>query len=344
MRDNDGRKLSKAAREQLRITAVKRVLAGESPEEVIKSIGFNRRCIYQWLAAYRSGGFEALKDNKNHGGRPPILSWVQMFHLYKIITNENPLQYQFEFALWTIEIVRQLILREFGVRLSGVSVWRSLRALGLSPQKPRRVAYQQNPAAVKKFLHEEYPAIKQLASDCGAKIYWGDEASIRSDYHSGTTWAKKGETPIVKTTGARFSVNMISAVCGTGEIRFMVTEKTCTAPFFIDFLKRLIHGQGQLVFLIVDGHPVHKSKMVKKFVESVEGRLRLFILPGYSPNLNPDESVWSQVKHHTVGKKMITGPDQFKKIVHAALRRLARKKDIIINFFKKPSLQYAMCI
>jgi transposase len=92
MRDNDGRKLSKAAREQLRITAVKRVLAGESSEEVIKSIGFNRGCIYQWLAAYRSGGFEALKDNKNHGGRPPILSWVQMFHLYKIITGENPLQ------------------------------------------------------------------------------------------------------------------------------------------------------------------------------------------------------------------------------------------------------------
>jgi hypothetical protein len=100
---------------------------------------------------------------------------------------------------------------------------------------------------------------------------WGDEASIRSDYHSGTTWAKKGETLVLKTTGARFSVNMISAVCGTGEIRFMVTEKTCTASVFIYFLKRLIHGQEQPVFLIVDGHPVHKSKMVKKFVESIEG-------------------------------------------------------------------------
>jgi transposase len=124
----------------------------------------------------------------------------------------------------------------------------------------------------------------------------------------------------------------------------MVTEKTCAAPLFIDFLKRLIHGQKQPVFLIADGHPAHKSKMVKKFVESVEGKLRLFILPGYSPDLNPDESVWSQAKHHTVGKKIITGPDQFKKIVYAALRTLARKKDIIINFFKKPSLQYAMCI
>jgi transposase len=112
----------------------------------------------------------------------------------------------------------------------------------------------------------------------------------------------------------------------------------------IDFLKRLIYGQEQPVFLIVDGHPVHKSKMVKKFVESVEEKLRVFILPGYSPDLNPDESVRSHVKHHTVGKKAIAGPDRFKKIVHGALRTLARRKDIIINFFKKPSLQYAMCI
>jgi transposase len=291
MRDNDGRKLSKAAREQLRIIAVKRVLAGESPEEVIISIGFNRRCIYQWLAAYRSGGFEALKDNKNHGGRPPLLSWEQMFQLYKIVSSENPLQYKFEFALWTIEIVRQLIAREFGVTLSGVSVWRTLRALGLSPQEPKRTAYQQNPEVVKKFLHEEYPAIKQGAGDCWAKIYWADEASIHSDYHSGTTWVKKGETPVLNTAGARFSVTMISAVCGRGELRFMAAEKACTAPVFIGFLKRLMHGQEQPIFLIVDGHPVHKSKMVKKFVESVEGKLQLFLLPAYSSDLNPDESV-----------------------------------------------------
>jgi hypothetical protein len=147
-----------------------------------------------------------------------------MFHLYKIITAGNPLQYQFEFALRAIEIVRQLILREFGLRLSGVSVWRTLKASGLSPRKPKRAAYRQNPAAVKKFLHEEYPAIKQVAGDLEAKIYRGDEASIRSGYHSGTTRARKGETPVLKTTGARFSVNMISAICGTGEIRFIVLK------------------------------------------------------------------------------------------------------------------------
>lgn len=110
MRDNDGRKLSKSAREQQRITAVKRVVEkGESPEEVIKSLGFQRSCIYRWLALYRTGGYEALKDNPNHGGRPPIMDWVQMFRLYKIIVDDSPSQYKFEFALWTVSMVRDLL-------------------------------------------------------------------------------------------------------------------------------------------------------------------------------------------------------------------------------------------
>jgi hypothetical protein len=132
-----------------------------------------------------------------------------------------------EFALWTIEMVRELILRQFNVKMSSVSVWRALRLIGLTPQRPKRKAYRQNPKAVRKFMSEEYPAIKELANSVGATIYRGDEASIRSDYHSGTTWAKKGETPVVKTTGARFSVNMFSAVCGNGRMRFMLTKENC---------------------------------------------------------------------------------------------------------------------
>jgi transposase len=340
MRDNDGRKLSKAVREQLRITAVQRVQAGESPEDVIKSIGFQRTCIYRWLAKFRSGGYEALKDNPNHGGRPPILTWVQMFHLYKIIATTPPEQYQCEFALWTVEMVREVIRREFKVKMSPVSVWRTLRALGLTSQKPKRVAYQQNPAAVKKWLHEEYPAIKKRAEERGARIYWGDEASVRSDYHSGTTWAKRGETPVVKTTGARYRVNMFSAVCGNGKIRFMVTEKACNAEVFIAFLKRLMCGQKEPVVLVVDGHAAHKSKRVKQYVASTDGKLSLYYLPGYSPELNPEELVWSQVKHHVVGKQTVTGADQFKQLVDHALRSLSHQVQKIANFFKKPALQY----
>jgi transposase len=133
---------------------------------------------------------------------------------------------------------------------------------------------------------------------------------------------------------------MLSAISSKGHMRFMVTEKTCTTPVFIDFLKRLLFKQEKPVFLIVDGHPVHKSKKVQAFVESTEGKLRLYYLPGYSPELNPDETVWAYVKHHVTGKKTISGPEQFLKIVKEALYALMHKPVIVSAFFQKPSLQY----
>jgi transposase len=106
----------------------------------------------------------------------------------------------------------------------------------------------------------------------------------------------------VPTTGARFSLNLISAVSPGGEMRFMTVDGRMNAAKFIEFLKRLMTGTDRPVFLIVDGHPTHRAVKVKKFVTATEGRLRLFFLPPYSPELNPDESVWNYVKNHNVGK------------------------------------------
>jgi len=232
--------------------------------------------------------------------------------LFTIITNETPEQYKFPFALWTITIIREVIRKIFNVRLSEVSVWRTMQKLGLTPQRPLRRAYQQKNEAVQKFLSDDFPNIKARAKLMGASIYWGDEASIRSDYHSGTTWAVKGNTPIIRTTGARFKVNMISAIDARGNMRFMTIEHGLTADIFTEFLRRLITGRKKPVFLIVDGHPVHKSKKVKKFVSDHKGKIELYYLPGYSPELNPDELVWNHVKAQTIGKMTITGPDQLR--------------------------------
>ena len=139
MNKQDGRRLSHEALEQIRITAVQRVQAGESPEAVIKSIGFQRVCIYRWLSAYRFGGIDALRAKKLDG-RPAILSGEQLMKLYTVVTSEDPRQYQFPFALWTVSIVREVIRTVFGVRMSAVSVWRTLKKLGLTPQRPVRRA------------------------------------------------------------------------------------------------------------------------------------------------------------------------------------------------------------
>lgn len=218
---------------------------------------------------------------------------------------------------------------------------RLLKKLGLSPQKPLRRAYQQNPEAVEQWREKSYPDIKRLAKRVGATIFFEDESSVRSDYHSGTTWAVKGQTPVVSSTGARFSVNLISAISAQGALRFMVVEGRLNAAVFIDFLKRLVHDCERPVFLIVDGHPVHRAGNVKRFVASTQGRLQLFFLPPYSPELNPDELVWNHLKRHRVGKISIAGPDHLKRLVINYLRSLQKLPAIIRGFFHEPHVRYA---
>jgi transposase len=337
---NDARKLSHKTREEIRIRAVQQVEAGESPETVIKALGFHRSCIYNWIARYREGGIDSLRT-KQITGRPSKLKGHQIKKIYDIVTSKNPLQLRFEFALWTREMIRDLIRERFNVKLSLVSVGRLLKKMGLSPQKPLRRAYQQDKERIERWLKEEYPHIRQMALEEAATIYFGDEAAVRSDYHSGTTWAPRGKTPVVESTGARFSVNMISAITAKGFMRFMAIEGRLNADKFIEFLERLIYSAEKSIYLIVDGHPTHKASKVKKFVDSTNGRLKLFYLPPYSPELNPDELVWNHVKNHRIGRKQIKGPDDLKRKVTACLRSLQRMPKKIIGFFKEQHVRYA---
>lgn len=337
----DGRRLDHKTREKIRIRAVRQVEAGESPEVVIKALGFHRSCIYNWIAKYREGGTAGLKTKKIPG-RPPKLNGKQLQELYDLITLKNPLQLKFKFALWTRSMIRDLIKTRFGVSLSEVSVGRLLRKLGLSPQKPLRRAYQQNPEAVERWKKEEYPAISEAAKSQGAEILFADEASVRSDYHSGTTWAPVGKTPVVEATGARFSLNLISAVSAEGTLRFMTVDGRLTGPKFIEFLRRLLHGAERPIFLIVDGHPVHRSARVRSFVESTNGALQLFFLPSYSPELNPDEQVWNHLKHHRIGRSTVRGPGDLRRQALACLRSLQKLHSKIRSFFHHPEVRYAL--
>jgi transposase len=339
MRDNDGRKLDHKTLEQLRIRAVGQVEQGAHPDEVAAGLGMTRAAVYAWLAKYREGGLEALKA-RPVPGRPPKLSGTQLARLYGLVVGNDPRQLRFAFALWTRAMVRELIRREFGVRLSEVSVGRLLRKLGLSPQRPLYRAYQQNPEAVARWKAEEYPAIREQAAQVGAAIYFADEAGVRSDYHAGTTWAPVGQTPVVASTGDRFGVNLISAVTAKGKLRFAAYEGSLNGPVFIDFCRRLLDDTPGPVFLVLDGHPVHRSKAVKQFAGSTGGRLRLFFLPGYAPELNPDEWVWKNIKHDRIGRAGVSGPEDLKAKALAALHRLQRLPHLVQSFFRDPNLRY----
>jgi transposase len=337
----DGRKIGSEAMEQIRIRAVQRVQQGESPEKVIATLGFSRACIYNWLARYRAGGWHALKSGKQ-SGRPKKLSGKQIAWLYQTISDKNPIQLKFAFALWTRNMITRLIRNEFSLKLSESSVGRLLHQMGFSCQKPLYRAYQQDPEAVEHWKKTVFSKIKTRAKKLGAAIYFEDESGIRSDFHAGTTWALKGETPVIKVTGARFSTNMIAAIGTRGHLKFMVHKGGVNADVICDFLDRLMHNAQNPVFLIWDGHPTHRSKKVREHVESYDGKLEIYFLPSYSPELNPTEQVWRSVKSHGVGRKSIFGPDHLKCAVIGYLRRLQKIPKIVVAFFKHPDCRYAL--
>ncbi len=200
-----------------------------------------------------------------------------------------------------------------------------MKLLGLTVQKPLYQAWQQDGVLVQKWQDEIYPEIKKEAKAVGATIYFADESGMRSDYHTGTTWAPCGETSVVSVTGSRFSFNMISAVSPRGEFRFMLHEGSVTAAVFKEFLSRLMIGA---------------TKPVQEYVVSLDGQLKLFFLPPYSPQLNPDEQVWAHVKRQ-VAKRFVQNKEEMKRLAIGALRRIQKLPELVKSFFRQPECQYA---
>lgn len=312
--------------------AVKQVQSGVRVDDVAKAMGVDRSAVFRWLRTFDKGGMEALQGRKAPGNAPK---------LRVLIIGRDPRQLRFQFALWTREIVAELIFREFGVQMSVSAVGRLLRRLGMSPQRPLWRAYQANPEAVERWKTEQFPAIRAQAAKAGAVVFFEDEASVRSDFHGGTTWGEVGHTPIVKSTGARYSVNMMSAVSAQGALHFMLVEGMVDSDVFIEYCKRLLYDNGgRPVYLVVDGHPSHRSKKTKEWVASMDGKLKLFYLPGYSPQLDPDEWVWKNVKHDRIGRAGIESFDDLRNKAMAALRRLADTSSIVMAFFGDPDRHY----
>src|SRR3954453_878959 len=350
MREAEGRKLDHHPLEALRLRAVAQVAPGGAAAQVgagLAALGLHRRTIYTWLATERAEGRQALRA-KPVPGRARKLSDEQLSELAGLITETDPRDHGFAVALWTREVVRQLIAARFGVQLTVASVGRTLHKLGFSAQRPLYRAEQADPAAVARWKETEYPKIAAEAKEAGGRVFFVDEAGVRSDYHAGTTWAPVGQTPTVTGTGARFGLSMISAISAQGALRFSLLAGTLTTPVFITFLQRLLHDAAQHgggpVFVIVDNHPVHRVKAVDRFLDSTDGALRRYRLPASSPQLNPDEWVWNNVKHDGVAAAVVNGPEQMRSVVIGRLRRLRRLPHIVRGFFADPELAYITAV
>src|SRR5882724_11559899 len=337
----DGRTLDHKALEHIRIIAVKRVAEdGEAPSEVMKSLGLCRTSIYPWLRKVQDKGLEALAE-KIAQGPEPKLSEKQRQQVKRWILGKDPRQYGFDFGLWSRRIVQQLIQDKMGIELCVTSVGKLLASLNITPQKPLRRAYERDPKAVQFWLDETYPKLKKRAKKLGAKIFFLDEAGFQSDPPLGRTYGLKGETPVVKTSGQRQSINVISAVNARGEFWAATYDGKLNAESFVIFLKDFMKGRRGKVILILDGHPSHTAKLAQCYVESLNGRLELHRLPTYSPDLNPDEFVWSYMKNNGVSKKPLKKNESLRNRIEEDLITITYDKDLVRSFFGARTVAYA---
>ena len=342
MSTHDARRLSPAAQEDLRRRVIRAVMdEGMLKAEAARTFGVSRTSIYYWMKKVEQGGRRALRSRPRGRPRRSTLLGHQAATIVRLITDRCPDQLKLPFALWTREAVAQLIEDRCGLRLSVWTVGRYLRRWGFTPQKPLRRAYERDPAAVKKWLKEEYPAIRRRAKREKAEIQWGDEMGLRSDHQTGTSYGRRGQTPVIPGTGKRFSCNLISTISNRGRLAFMVFDGRFTADVMLKFLRRLLRNSSQKIFLIVDRHPVHRSAKVKRWLARHQNRIRLFFLPGYSPELNPDELLNQDVKSNALGRRRPADRDQMIQNLRSYLRSTQRLPYIIQSYFQHHSVRYA---
>jgi transposase len=338
----DPRQLPQVAQEDLRRRVVAAVLSGRSQVEVAEVFGVSLRSVQRWMKSVRDKGDKGLTSGKR-GRRPEeqkALGARQQARLKRAVLGKCPEQVALPGLVWTRGQVAELVARWFGIVLSRVTIGKYLRSWGLSPQKPVRRAYEQNPEAVARWLEQTYPAITAQARKDGGVILWLDQTGLRSDAAVGASWAPVGQTPAVGKTGTRFGCNAMAAISNKGELYFTVYHGSLTNEIMTGFCDRLTRHLGRKVHLIVDVHPSHRSKAVRGWMAERPDRIEMHFLPGYSPELNPVELLNADTKRHVAQ----TNPGDKHELAaetRTHLRRRQNQPDAIRAFFGKQEVRYA---
>lgn len=339
----DLRTIGKEAKLEIRKRAIRLNKRGMTQLDIADLLGVNRNSVHTWCKNHKAQGNKGLQE-KSRGhkfGEGRILSVNQEKLIQKMIIDKMPEQLKLPYGLWTRKAIKELINREFKISIAIRTTGDYLKRWGFSPQKPKKKAYEQNDKLVKKWIEEQYPSIKREAKQENAEIHWGDETGVRNESQYGRSYAPKGKTPTREKLAKRLSMNMISTVTNQGKVRFMIYNGTMNSQRLITFLKRLIKGSKNKIYLILDNLRVHHSKLVKQWEEENKENIRLFYLPSYSPERNPDEYLNCDLKLSLSNKPSPKNEAQLKSNLNSHMRSLQKNKTKVANYFKHESINYA---
>lgn len=341
MNKQDARRLSPSIQEEIRKRAVRAVLSGKSQTEVAQIYGVSRTSVCTWTNQAKRKGMKVLHSKKRGGQSKPWLKTSQSRAIIRIIESKHPDELGLPFVLWTREAIQALIKERFGIHLALRTITDYLARWNMTPQKPIRKAYQQDPKAVEQWLTKEYPKILARAKRQKAVIYWEDEMGLSTRHQAGRSFSLRGKTPEVIVSGKRDSIQQISAITNRGRMVFTIFKGRFESQVFIRFLQRLIRYSLRKIFLILDRHSVHLSGVVKAWLHEHKDKIEVFYLPTYSPDLNPDELLNRDIKSNVFKTKHPRNEEELTMLLRGQLKRIQRDKQRIQDYFQNKNVKYS---
>lgn len=337
------RKLPAAAQEERRRQVIGLRQCGMTYKVIAAQVGLSRTGVPDICHRFAAEGAEGLVS-KPRGRKPDeqrLLNAVQEAEVQGLIRRHTPDKLGLPFALWSRAAVGALVTRHCGVELAVRTVGKYLARWGFTAQKPIRRAYEQDPAAVRRWLRREYPAIVARAKQTRGVIFWGDETGLRSDDGRGRGYAPRGRTPVVWVCHKRAGLSLISAVTNRGELRWMIVDGAVNAPTLIRFLGHLVRDARRKVFLILDRLKAHRARLTRDWLAEHRSEIEVHYLPPYSPELNPDEGVNADLKQAVPRKAPARSKPQLKRAAISHMRSLSRRPQRIRSIFRHPQFRYA---
>jgi transposase len=343
MKKIDARTLKQEVQEAQRQQIVRLRQAGRSNMETAEIVGVSEsHCSRVWTR-YKKAGSDSIKKGKRgrRHGEQRELTPDQEAEIKRLIIDKAPNQLKLSFALWTRDAVRLLIEQKSGISMPIRTVGEYLKRWGFTPQKPVKWAKEQSTPAVANWLLKEYPAIAKRAKQEKAEIYWGDETGIQTGANVEKGYSPKGKTPVVRQTGRKHRINMVSAITNQGKVRFMFYKDAMNSKRLITFMKRLIKDAGRKVYLILDNLKVHHSGVVTQWLEKHKEKIEVFYLPSYSPELNPDEYLNNGLKGRVHSGERAQNSKQLESKARKHMRSLQNNQTKVKKFFEHPCAAYA---
>lgn len=339
----DFRTQSEEVRLAFRKRAILLLKKGIKQYVIAQTLGVANNTITEWCKKHKENGVSGLKSKKKgvSSESKKLLTAEQEKVIQKLIVDVMPSQYKLDFALWTRKAIKGLVFQEFEIVLAINTMGDYLRKWGFTPQKPKKKAYEQQPAKVQKWLDEQYLAIKKEAKNEDAEIHWGDETGVRNNCQHGRSYAPKGQTPVKKSMSKRFSVNMISTVTNQGKVQFMIYSDNMNADRLILFMEQLIKSSDKKIYLILDNLKVHHSKLVKEWVEQNKVKIVLYFLPSYSPEKNPDEYLNCDLKQGLSSKPAPKNAEKLQENLENHMAMLQKNLERLKKYFNHKDIQYA---